>query len=64
MEIIASRYNVHPKTNRCLLFLQFVTQNYTYSPGGNEWTDKAGRKVFTEVEMYRAFNDQNKRVTS
>lgn len=50
-----------PKTNRCILFLQFVQANYSYSYGGQEWTDKKGRLAVTELEMYKAFNKTNKR---
>lgn len=32
-------------------FLRFVTDNYTFSPGGNEWVDKSGRRAITEEQM-------------
>lgn len=38
-------------------FLRFVTENYTFSPGGNEWTDKAGRRAITEQQMLDDFKN-------
>ncbi len=49
-------YNVHPKTNRCINFLRFVMENYSWSDGGQEWTDKEGRTAYSIEEMYREFN--------
>jgi len=57
-------YNIHPKTNRCILFLQFVMENYSWSEGGQEWTDKEGRNVYSIEDMYRAFNKSKSRHTS
>lgn len=53
-----------PKTNGCILFLRYVQKHYRWSDGGQEWTDKAGRRRVTELEMYRAFNRDTERKTS
>jgi hypothetical protein len=53
-----------PKINRCINFLKFVTENYSFCAGGQEWTDKKGKKVYTIEQMYKEFNKQNKRYAS
>lgn len=57
-------YNIHPKTNRCILFLQFVMETYSWSAGGQEWTDRDGRKAYTIEDMYMEFNKAKSRVVN
>jgi hypothetical protein len=64
MHDVFPKFNVHPKTNRCINFLHFVMENYTWSNGGQEWTDKGGQKVFSVEEMYREFNKAKSRHVS
>jgi len=57
-------YTTPPKTNRCINFIKFVMENYSFCAGGQEWTDKKGKKVYTIQEIYKEFNKQRQRQTS